>query len=107
LVIAEVRDSERLRQFLELGHDRTYHFLINRLIDVKCLSIAGDIIAPTRPDLPRGINQLGNTCYLNSLLQVANGLSLPHRLTSYSFLLSTSIPSKSSGRLYCQCRNWI
>lgn len=38
------------------------------------LSIAGDIIAPTRPDLPRGLNQLGNTCYLNSLLQVASCL---------------------------------
>lgn len=50
-VIADVRDSERLRQFLQTGQD------------------PGEITAPTRIDFPRGLNQLGNTCYLNSLLQ--------------------------------------
>ncbi|KAF9011085.1 hypothetical protein BDQ17DRAFT_1345443 [Cyathus striatus] len=50
-VIAEVRNSDRLRQFLETGQD------------------PGDIVAIVRPDFPRGLNQLGNTCYLNSLLQ--------------------------------------
>ncbi|KAI0937423.1 hypothetical protein AcV5_005336 [Taiwanofungus camphoratus] len=50
-VISEVRDSERLRQFLITGRD------------------PGDVTHQTSPDMPRGLNQLGNTCYLNSLLQ--------------------------------------
>ncbi|KAL1708102.1 hypothetical protein EV121DRAFT_255015 [Schizophyllum commune] len=51
VTIADVRDSERLRQFARTGVDPGY------------------IRAPIRPDLPRGLNQLSNTCYLNSLLQ--------------------------------------
>ncbi|KAH9914723.1 hypothetical protein B0H21DRAFT_816617 [Amylocystis lapponica] len=50
-VIAEVTDSARLRQFLETGSD------------------PGDQSHTATQDMPRGLNQLGNTCYLNSLLQ--------------------------------------
>ncbi|KAI0275431.1 hypothetical protein BC834DRAFT_815748 [Gloeopeniophorella convolvens] len=49
--ISELRASERLRKFLETGAD------------------PGEMVPATRQDWPRGINQLGNTCYLNSLLQ--------------------------------------
>ncbi|KAJ3575232.1 hypothetical protein NP233_g1222 [Leucocoprinus birnbaumii] len=50
-IIAELRDSERLRQYISSGQD------------------PGDIKAEISLDFPRGLNQLGNTCYLNSLLQ--------------------------------------
>ncbi|KAH9911282.1 cysteine proteinase [Epithele typhae] len=51
-VIAEVTNSERLRQFLTTGTD------------------PGDgTVTNSSPEMPRGLNQLGNTCYLNSLLQ--------------------------------------
>ena len=65
-VIAEVRDNERLRQFLQLGRDRKDSRVQGMLLLIYWF-IAGDIVAPVRSDLPRGINQLGNTCYLNSL----------------------------------------
>jgi ubiquitin carboxyl-terminal hydrolase 25/28 len=72
-VIAEIRDSERLRQFIASGQDRTSIITwlsCNNFLTFFFFWAAGDIVAPTRLDLPRGLNQLGNTCYLNSLLQV-------------------------------------
>lgn len=67
-VIAEVTNSERLRQFLATGRDRGW-FL--RLVTLSSNHFtAGDTtILNTSPEMPRGLNQLGNTCYLNSLLQ--------------------------------------
>ncbi|KAF8529679.1 hypothetical protein BU17DRAFT_79749 [Hysterangium stoloniferum] len=50
-VIARYRDSSRLLTFVETGQD------------------PGVMIQSNRPEWPRGLNQLGNTCYLNSLLQ--------------------------------------
>jgi len=68
-IIAELRDSVRLRQFLETGTDRQLFSLSLESVLLTSLT-AGEIIPATRSDLPRGLNQLGNTCYLNSLLQV-------------------------------------
>ncbi|KAH9913522.1 uncharacterized protein B0H18DRAFT_1047995 [Fomitopsis serialis] len=50
-VIAEFTNSDRLRKFMETGTD------------------PGDATQSSSPGMPRGLNQLGNTCYLNSLLQ--------------------------------------
>jgi ubiquitin carboxyl-terminal hydrolase 25 len=66
--IAQARDSFRLRKFLEIGEDRKL-LDFTRSYGSLMINSAGDILAPVRADLPRGLNQLGNTCYLNSLLQ--------------------------------------
>ncbi|KAG7099973.1 hypothetical protein E1B28_001766 [Marasmius oreades] len=50
-VIAEVRNSDRLREFIRTSRD------------------PGEAAAVIPAEWPRGLNQLGNTCYLNSLLQ--------------------------------------
>ncbi|KAI0652778.1 cysteine proteinase [Trametes meyenii] len=51
-VIAEVTNNDRLKQFLITGQDPGDNTAVN-----------------ASPETPRGLNQLGNTCYLNSLLQ--------------------------------------
>lgn len=51
LVIAEYRESERLKKFAVTGED------------------PGEGYAEVGMEVPRGLNQLGNTCYLNSILQ--------------------------------------
>lgn len=70
-VIADVRESERLRQFLATGTDRTQTVYWLKLLPLLNVYIAGEPTHVTATDMPRGLNQLGNTCYLNSLLQVS------------------------------------
>src|SRR5258708_8569578 len=72
-VIVETRKSTRLLTFVQSGIDSESHILLMHLI-LKMPPTAGDPSTVSRPEWPRGLNQLGNTCYLNSLLQVL----IPH-----------------------------
>jgi ubiquitin carboxyl-terminal hydrolase 25 len=64
-VITEHTQSERLRTFLDTGYDRVYFAFLN-FIQSSFYS-AGERKMEHPLDWPRGLNQLGNTCYLNSL----------------------------------------
>ena len=68
-VIAEVTNSDRIRKFLETGVDRTFA-VTSSSSPISHAFTAGDASQVSSPEMPRGLNQLGNTCYLNSLLQV-------------------------------------
>ena len=77
-VIAETRNSTRLLTFVQSGIDS--EFCLRLGIFSLQSPAAGDPSTVSRPEWPRGLNQLGNTCYLNSLLQViiSSRLDLGH-----------------------------
>ena len=66
-VIPEVTNGERLRQFLGTGHDRGW-FRSLTLHRSDSLAAGDTTILNTSPQMPRGLNELGNACYLNSFL---------------------------------------
>ena len=66
-VIADQRASTRLRTFLESGADRKRQTYFSSEICAECIHLAGEPTQVKPDDWPRGLNQLGNTCYLNSL----------------------------------------
>jgi ubiquitin carboxyl-terminal hydrolase 25 len=73
LIIAEDRQSARLKAFVETGQDCMESFTVSRAkLTLRLVAIAAGPPPPdsARADWPRGLQQLGNTCYLNSLLQV-------------------------------------
>lgn len=76
-VIAEIRDSHRLREFLETGRDSACSPPICRFVLSCGYHVAEELPPENTVDMPRGLNQLGNTCYLNSLLQVISRVVLP------------------------------
>lgn len=66
--VAEERNSDRLKELVATGIDRKY-CLCESKYNTSSFLAAGKppIIVPA--EFPRGLHQLGNTCYLNSLLQ--------------------------------------
>ena len=67
-VIADFTCSDRLKKFLEIGADRECSWIYFGLYLMPA-NVAGPLVAQIPNNWPRGLNQLGNTCYLNSLLQ--------------------------------------
>jgi ubiquitin carboxyl-terminal hydrolase 25/28 len=105
-IIAEIRDSVRLRQFIETGQDRqSYRVLITSQTNQK--KSAGEAIVPTRADLPRGLNQLGNTCYLNSLLQVRVKICPSHLFLKIGSVLLHNQGIASSCGTHDICRSEV
>jgi ubiquitin carboxyl-terminal hydrolase 25/28 len=70
-MITEDRNSARLRTFVETGRDGWYRAVLLKETTAHASLLDGDLGAVIKPEWPRGLNQLGNTCYLNSLLQVS------------------------------------
>ncbi|KAI9318471.1 hypothetical protein BX666DRAFT_1855352 [Dichotomocladium elegans] len=60
-IIANLRKNDKLRTFAGSGKGPGMKKCIKRL--------RSSLDLPTRPDKPIGLNNIGNTCYLNSLLQ--------------------------------------
>lgn len=72
ITIADYTDSSRLRAYLETGMDSGYP-LLQHIATTYLLLVVGERAPTPHPvDWPRGINQLGNTCYLNSLRTSTN-----------------------------------
>lgn len=73
--IAEHRDSQGIRKFLDTGMiPGGFIFALLFLVVGQTLTSSTESIdtpreAPTGIDRPAGLQNIGNTCYLNSLLQ--------------------------------------
>lgn len=95
LIIAEERGSERLKHLATTGKDG---WCDSDDFDQSLTMSSLDGPPPpesSRIDWPRGLQQLGNTCYLNSLLQVRQVI-VPIGHFDADVVESTSILSKIS-----------
>ncbi|KAJ3117233.1 ubiquitin-specific protease ubp2 [Phlyctochytrium bullatum] len=101
--IAEHKNSEILLKFLDEGY-------IPDAMDGKGLSFPVDSVGER---LPCGLNNVGNTCYLNSLLQLYYSIpvlrkkasSIAHVIDSSGDSVETSRPSKKFAALLTSLMN--